>query len=111
MLLAMLLLTLAASCSWSDEARLEVIADTSLQAHPSEIDLNSGASPNIRIKGNEHYMLLKFDLTPIRGWRVQSARLRLHTADPHMLRTMGISTVSADWAEGTGTTLGCVCST
>ena len=92
MLLAMLLLTLAASCSWSDEARLEVIADTSLQAHPSEIDQNSGASPNIRIKGNEHHMLLKLDPTPIRGWRVQSARLRLHAAGPHMLRTLGIST-------------------
>lgn len=102
MLLATLLLTLTASCSWSDEARLEVIADTSLQAHPSEVALNSGASPNIRIKGNEHYMLLKLDVTPILGWRVESAGLRLHAAGPHMLRTMGVSTISADWSEGTG---------
>ncbi|NSW57969.1 MAG: hypothetical protein HPY44_18345 [Armatimonadetes bacterium] len=88
---------------YADTVRLPVIADTSLQAHQSEVSFNSGASSNIRIKGNEHFMLVKFDLAPIRGWDVESARLFLHPSHPHMLRTVGISTIATDWEEGTGT--------
>lgn len=86
----------------ADEARLAVVGDTSLQAHPSEVTFNSGASSGIRIKGNEHFMLMKFDLAPIRGWEVERATLYLHAVHEHKLRTVGLSTISADWEEGAG---------
>ena len=96
----LLLLPLTAS---AEQLRLPVIADTSLQAHPSEINCNSGGSPIIRVKGNEHYMLIKFDLHTLAGRAVGQATLHLHDAHPNMLRTVGLSTITADWDEGTGT--------
>ena len=35
------------------------------------------ASQAFRIKGNEHYMLMKFDLRPIQGWRVERATMSI----------------------------------
>ena len=86
----------------NNAVRLPVIADTSLQAYVGEINCNSGAVANLRIKGNEHYLLLKFELAPIAGWQVRRAKLYLHDSHPNMLRTLGLSTVAADWEEGTG---------
>lgn len=82
--------------------RLPVVADTSLQTYVDEVNCNSGAMANLRVKGNEHYLLLKFDLAAIAGWEVRRARLWLHDSHPNMLRTLGLSTVAADWSEGTG---------
>jgi hypothetical protein len=101
--LSLIALLLPHSVLGAEAIRLPVIADTSLQAHPSEVNCNSGASSVIRIKGNEHYMLLKFDLAPLQGQRVAQATLHLHNAHPNLLRTVGLSTIAADWQEGTGT--------
>jgi hypothetical protein len=84
------------------QVRLPVIADTSLQAHPAEVTHNSGGTSNIRIKGNEHLLLLKFDLAPVADWRVERAVLWMHNSSRNSLRTLGFSTVAADWGEGTG---------
>ncbi|MEN6346157.1 MAG: hypothetical protein ABFE16_12735 [Armatimonadia bacterium] len=87
----------------AEQVRVPVVADTSLQLHPSEQTLNSGASSAIRVKGNEHYLLMKFDLARVSTWRVTRATLHLHYARPGKLRTLGLSTIAADWQEGTGT--------
>jgi hypothetical protein len=100
--LSLLTLLFVAIHGQNAPARVPVIADTSLQAHPDEANCNSGASPNIRVKGNEHYLLLKFDLAAIRGWEVAKATLYLHDSHPNKLRTLGLSTVAANWQEGTG---------
>ena len=87
----------------AEEIRVPVVADTSLQAHEAEVELNSGASTVIRIKAWQHFMLLKFDLSALEGLKVARARLRLHLANPdHMLWRLGLSTITADWAEGRG---------
>lgn len=99
----MLALLLLFSQAQPAETRLACVADTNMSSHVSEVDLNFGASPRIRLKGIEMMMLAKFDASAIRGWRVQSAEIRLHAAGPHRLRTMGVSTVAVDWVEGTGT--------
>jgi hypothetical protein len=88
--LSLIALLLPHSILGAETIRLPVIADTSLQAYPSEINCNSGASSVIRIKGNEHYMLLKLDFAPLQGQRVARATLHLHNAHPNMLRTMGL---------------------
>ena len=94
---------LAAALVGAEQVRLPVVADTSPQLHPSEQTLNSGASSTIRVKGNEHYLLMKFDLARVSTWRVTRATLHLHYARPGKLRTLGLSTIAADWQEGTGT--------
>lgn len=100
-------IVVAAAGAWQGacaaRARLEVTADTSLQAHEREVEMNSGASSVIRIKAWQHFMLAKFDAEPVRRWRITSAKLYLHLARPqHMLWRVGISTITADWAEGRG---------
>lgn len=104
-----LAMLLGVSClaAGAAQVRLPVIADTSLQAHPAELTYNSGGMSNLRVKGHEHLLLLKFDLTPVAGWRVERAVLWMHNASRNSLRTLGFSTVAADWGEGTGRSSEC----
>ena len=96
-------LMLAGAAGRAAEVRVPVIADTSICAAAKEVTINHGARSVIRIKGIQHFMLMKFDVSAIRGWTVDRALLHLHSARPeHRLRTMGVSTVSADWSEGEG---------
>jgi len=82
--------------------RLEVTADTSIAAHPNEITHSLGGSSRIRIKGIQHLMLMKFDLTPVQGMTVSRAVLHVRSASERLwLKTVGLSTISADWNEGT----------
>ncbi len=100
MLPVLLALSPAAS---AESVRLEVIADTSIAAYAPEVEENLGGRSRIRIKGIQHFMLARFDLAPIRGKDVQSATLHLRLAsDECWLKTVGLSTISADWDEGTG---------
>ncbi|MCX7825461.1 MAG: DUF4091 domain-containing protein [Verrucomicrobiae bacterium] len=97
-------LWLASLCSQTasaDTAKLPAVADTNISSHPAEADRNYGQSSHIRLKGYEMLMLIKFDTTPVRGWTVEKARLFLHAAGPHRLKTIGVSTVATDWVEGT----------
>src|SRR5437763_15122279 len=47
--------------------------------------------------------LMRFDPGAAKGWRIERAELFLRYASPdRKLRTLGFSTVSAPWEEGTG---------
>ncbi len=82
--------------------RLEVTADTSIAAHPRETTHNLGGSSRIRIKGIQHFMLMRFDLEPVRAMTAARATLHLRSASEKLwLKTVGLSTISADWQEGT----------
>lgn len=89
-------------CAQAVELRLPVTADTGLSSHPSETEFNWGARPVVRIKGIEMMMLARFDLAPLAGHRVLSARFYLKPVQ-HRFRTLGFSTVAAEWDEGAGT--------
>ncbi|MBM4086901.1 MAG: hypothetical protein FJ272_19100, partial [Planctomycetes bacterium] len=99
-----MLLGLAAAVSAAEplSRRLAVIADNSIAAAEKEVDHNAGAKSVLRMKGIQHILVFKFDLAPIRGWRVQRTRLYLHAVREHRLRTIGLSTIASDWQEGAG---------
>lgn len=80
--------------------RLPVTADTSICIYPAERGFNQGAKTQLRVKGNEHILLYGFDLAPLRGRAVKSARLLMCPVGTHQLKVMGISTVRGPWAEG-----------
>lgn len=82
--------------------RLACVADANVSSHPGERDLNFGGSSHLRLKGHEMLMLAKFDVEPVRGRGVERASLFLHAARAHQLKTIGVSTVAVDWAEGEG---------
>ncbi|HET6204521.1 MAG TPA: hypothetical protein VFI25_17150 [Planctomycetota bacterium] len=96
------LLLASAQAPSSSEVRLPATADASICVHPSERSFNTGAATRIRLKGNEHLLVLDFDASSLAGLRVADARLFLHPAGPVKLKTLGVSTVSSRWKEGDG---------
>jgi hypothetical protein len=102
-LLATMML-IAGGTGVSETVRVEVTGDTSIAAYEKEVDQNLGGSSHIRIKGIQHFMLMKFGLDAVRGRQVQTAVLRLcPVGQQPWLRTVGLSSISTDWEEGTGT--------
>lgn len=84
----------------AEAVKLKCVADTAVSSYPSERGFNYGQSSNLRLKGTEMLALAKFDVAPIRNWKVQSARLFLHASGEHRLKTIGLSTVAVEWVEG-----------
>ena len=87
----------------AEEVRLRCTADTNLSSYEGEQDLNYGHSTRLRLKGIQMLALFQFDTAPLMGWQIQKATLYLRYAgNERKLRTVGISTVSSPWEEGTG---------
>ena len=65
---------------------------------------NHGTDPRLSLSGHDSFAVLQFDVSGLKGRRIEKAVLRIHRADsdPVPLHTVGISTVSgtAAWAEG-----------
>ena len=85
----------------ADGIKLPITADVGICAHADEVHRNTGGKSHVRIKGNEHYYLFRFDATAIRQWRITRATLHLKLARGR-LRQVAICTVPARWAEGSG---------
>ncbi len=86
------------------EAVCPVIADNSIASYPSEVGENYGDNPQVKIKGRENQVILKFDLSGIpKGQLVTKAVLSVKLAGPEFrLNQIGYSTVPTDWVEGDG---------
>ncbi len=80
---------------------LPITADVGICAHPREQTLNTGANSRIRIKGNEHYYLFRFETKPLESSICASAELRLTLARGNPRRVV-LCTVPVAWKEGAG---------
>ena len=100
-IVAVLLGALAAAPCPGETLRLECTADTSICIHPSEQNHNHGGRSRLRVKGNEHILLMAFDTSPLAGRAVRSAQLFFRPAGAVQLKTLGLSMVMEDWREGT----------
>ncbi|MGQ9661398.1 MAG: hypothetical protein ACUVWX_03560 [Kiritimatiellia bacterium] len=92
------------SIAFSTEVICPVIADNSIAAHWREVGENYGNQTQIKIKGNENQIILKFDLSSIPTDSVVTAAvlsLKLAKAD-YQLNQIGYSTLPTDWTEGDG---------
>ncbi len=96
-----LLWSIAAS---AETLRLPATRDNSIVLHPAELNLNAGASPRIRIKGNQHIVAMGFDLSSLRGRAVRSATLICAQGDAE-ISGVTISTIQAEWDEMRSTAL------
>ncbi|HEX7898870.1 MAG TPA: hypothetical protein VF950_13990 [Planctomycetota bacterium] len=84
------------------DKRLEVSADTSMYFSDSEENVNGGGRSQLRVKGIHNLLLFNLDVAPIKGKRVESARLHLRMAGPRKFKAVGLSSVATPWAEGEG---------
>jgi len=86
--------------------RCEVTADTQVSKYvDSKTDerlWNWGAAGRLKAKGSEEYVLLKFDTSKCKGMAVKRATLYLSRTEQCVINVAGVSTISADWAEGKG---------
>lgn len=89
-------------CLLAQETRLEITADTAIYFSDGEENINGGGRSNLRLKGIHNVALLNVDVAPLKGKRVESARLHMRTPGPHKLRILGLSSVSTPWVEGQG---------
>jgi len=81
-----------------------VTADNSIASYPSEQTFNDGNKPQVKIKGRENQVILKFDLSGIPAdQRVTRAVLSVQLSGPeYRLNQVGYSTVPTEWVEGNG---------
>ncbi len=82
--------------------RLDITADTSIAFSDGEETLNGGGRSQLRLKGIHNILLFNVDVAPLKGKRVESARLHLRTSGPHKLKAVGVSSVASPWVEGQG---------
>jgi hypothetical protein len=112
-LLAKVMIIIALGCqasvgmSQGEEVRLPATKDNSIVMVNGEWDLNGGDQSRIRIKGNQHMVVLGFDTTTIRGRVIKRAELVCHSAS-EKISGVTISTLATDWDEqlSTGMTAG-----
>ena len=99
-LLAALLFSLicSAPCLASETIRLPATRDNSIVLVRGEEALNQGRNSRIRIKGNQHLVVLGFDTSALRGRLVESATLVCAKAEENISQVT-VSTVQCDWRE------------
>jgi hypothetical protein len=82
--------------------RLDITRDTWVSEVGREADGNNGASPRLKLKSIQEMTLLDIDARPLRGRTIRSAELHLKLAGEEPLRRVTVSSVGAEWFEGTG---------
>src|SRR5438552_10427983 len=82
--------------------RLPCTADAMISISPGEEFLNGGARTTLRLKGIEDLALMDFDLSSIKGKKVEEARLFFFPLGEQRLKAIGLSTVGTPWKEGRG---------
>ena len=101
---AIILFFACSACLGADSVRLPVIQDNSIVMVDKEWSVNAGSSGRIRIKGNQHIVVLSFDLSAIQGKTITRAELVCHQA-AETIFAVTLSTIAAPWEEMTSTGL------
>src|SRR4030042_501177 len=108
LLILLALLFALPSPARSRDVRLEIIADCGISSERGHFDDNSGASVTVPMRQNQNWSgfetkayLMKFDTAPLEGLSVERAWLNIFLARGD-LYAVGLSTVLADWEEGSG---------
>ncbi|MFM7038989.1 MAG: hypothetical protein ACKO2L_14845 [Planctomycetaceae bacterium] len=96
-LLTALCLTLPANAQQT--LTLPAIADNSIVMVENEWADNAGDKARLRIKGNQHIVILAFDTAQLRGRQVRSAKLVCDKASDQVIAAATISTIAVPWNE------------
>ncbi len=82
------------------EFRLPAAADTCISTvPPGGPDASGGGLDRLYSESNRRFVLLRFDVSVLRDMVVTKATLRVRRVE-HLLVRAGVSTVSAEWGEG-----------
>ena len=89
------------SPSPAEEIRLPVTRDTWVSNVGKEATCNLGGAPKLKVKSIQEMSLLDLDPSPLRGRVIEKAELRIRIAGKERLWRMTLSSIAAEWTEGT----------
>lgn len=98
-------LTAIASQALAESIRLPAIQDNSIVMVDGEWGENAGNSGRLRIKGNQHIVVMSFDMAPVRGKLIKRAELQCYAAADELIAGVTISTIASPWDESRSTGL------
>jgi len=81
--------------------RLDVTRDAWVSDVGPEVDGNNGGAPRLKLKGIQEMSLVDIEAKSLVGRTVSSAALHLKKAGDEPLRRVTVSSVGAEWYEGT----------
>jgi Domain of unknown function (DUF4091) len=81
---------------------LDVTRDAWISEVGPEADGNNGGAPRLKLKSSQEMSLLDVDPKPLVGHTIRSAALHVKKAGDEPLKRVTVSTVGAEWYEGTG---------
>jgi hypothetical protein len=85
------------------QVRVDVTRDAWISEVGREADGNNGGATRLKLKSIQEMSLLDIDPKPLLGRTIRSAVLHLKKAGDEVLKRMTVSSVGAEWYEGTGT--------
>jgi hypothetical protein len=107
---------LCAAEARAEQVKLIATRDVWVSSVAEEADDSMGKTPQLKLKVNDEVALLDFDVSALRGRRIEAAELWMHNVAesvaeekkrlgvpeerPDCLRKIGVSTVSSPWEEG-----------
>ena len=83
--------------------RLDVTRDAWISEVGREADGNNGGAARLKLKSIQEMSLLDIEPAPLLGRTVRSAALHLKVAGDETLKRVTVSSIGAEWEEGTGT--------
>ena len=101
LLVLIALSVVAAPAAAQEVITFPAIADNSIVMVDGEWSENAGDKGRIRIKGNQHIVVMNFDLSAVRGRSVRKAQLACQNASDAMISGVTISTIAVPWDEQT----------
>jgi hypothetical protein len=82
--------------------RLDVTRDAWISEVGPEADGNNGGAPRLKLKSIQEMSLVDIDPGPLVGRTIRSAVLHLKQAGDERLERVTVSSIGAEWFEGTG---------
>jgi hypothetical protein len=83
--------------------RFDVTRDAWVSAVGPEADGNNGGATRLKLKSIQEMSLVDFDARALAGRTIRSAKLHLKKVGDERLERVTVSSVGAEWFEGTGT--------
>ena len=83
--------------------RVEVARDTWVSDFSSERNGSNGAAPRLKLKSIQELSIIDFQPGEFKGKEIAEAKLMLKVAADKPIERVTLSTITADWVEGNGT--------
>ncbi|MEY3175760.1 MAG: hypothetical protein RLZZ436_3674 [Planctomycetota bacterium] len=99
------LLALNTAATAQDTLTLPAIADNSIVMVENEWSENAGDKSRLRIKGNQHIVIMAFDLAALNGRQIRTAKLVCEKASEQVISGVTLSTIAVPWDENKSTGL------